>query len=130
VLRSTNAAVQNMIVMAVRGRDVGNSMFTPESEILVSDNRPVTYILSVMCANFDLENPSEQTTFTLVDPQDPILACIAREGSGDTPIAAAQAAVWMHTDKKSYAEVNERFPVSAAEWAVGEDILQSCVLAP
>ena len=129
LLRSASAAVQNMIVMEVRGRDAGNSKYAPASEIVVSDDKPVTYILSAMCADFDKENPSEQTTFSLVEPQDLVLVCVARKGGGDRPVPASQAAVWMHTDKVSYSEMNERFPVSPAEWAVGEEILRSCVFA-
>jgi hypothetical protein len=126
-LISATADVQNMVLLGVRGRDMGGGQYIPESEIVV-DGTSVTYILSAACADFDKENPGNSTRFTLEEPGDPVLACIARLGA-DRPIPTFQAAVWMHTDKASYSLVSSRFEVSRAEWAAGERLLRSCLPA-
>jgi hypothetical protein len=126
-LISATAGVQNMVLLGVRGRDMGGGQYRPESEIVV-DGTPVTYILSAACAEFEKENPGDSTRFALEEPGDPVLACIARLGA-DQPIPTFQAAVWMHTDKASYSLVSSRFEVSRVQWAAGEALLRSCLPA-
>lgn len=118
-----------MIILAVRGRDAGGGQYIPGQDIVVDDDRPVTYVLAAACAEFDKDNPTADTRFTLEEPDDPVLACIARE-SRVSSIPTFQAAVWMHTDKTSYSRVSSRFTVSRTEWAAGEALLRSCLSAP
>ncbi len=129
MLRSSSANVQDMVILGVKGLDVGGEKYRPENEIVIVGDRPVTYVLSAACAEFNKDNPSEGTTFSLVESGDAVLACIATR-SKDVNTSAAQAAVWMHTDKASYTRVNSRFSVSRDEWAAGAALLRSCRSAP
>lgn len=125
MLRSDSAGAQSMVVMAVRGRDLGGSMLSPASRIVVSGTAAVTFVLSAYCAELEKDNPSDTTTFMLVEAPDPVLGCIERQGRA-LSVEAKQAAVWMHTDKATYAHVNEKFDVSRAEWAEAEAVFQAC----
>jgi hypothetical protein len=118
-----------MLIVALRGRDLGGSRYRPESAIDLPDDEPVTYVLSAMCADFDKDNPSESSTFSLTEPDDPVLACVARRAVDLDSVQAVQAAVWQRTDEISYETMRDRFDISPDEWARGEVLLQSCVAA-
>lgn len=124
MLHSSNGAEQSMVIMGVEGRSTGGGMFEPTSHITVSTAKPVSYILSAFCAEFEKENPSTTDTFTLEEPV-PILACLAREGK-TLSVAAQQAAVWQYTDRMTYGRVNEKFAVSQTEWAAASSLLEHC----
>ncbi len=125
MLHSVSPGAQNMVVTGVRGRDLGDGRFTPESQIDVSGTDEVTYILSAYCAEFEKDNPSEGDTFVLVEARDPVLACIAIRGE-TLSLATAQAAVWMHTDQMTFSQMRERFEITEVEWADAESAFRSC----
>src|ERR1035441_2682071 len=69
LLRSSDGAAQNMVVSAVRGVDIGGRQIRPVSDIVLADQSPVTVVVSAFCAQFDKNNPSPSTTFTLDEPE-------------------------------------------------------------
>ncbi len=123
-LESQNASAQNMVVAGVRGRTVGGDSYVPTSEIDVSDKGSTTYVLEGYCMNFEKDNPSSNTKFSITPP-DPVLAAILNEAE-KLSTTAKQAAVWIHTDHASYAHVNAKFSVSKADWAAAEAIVKKC----
>lgn len=123
-LVSANASAQNMVIGRVRGRMLGGDRFTPSTEIRLTGNTPVTYLLEAFCADFEKDNPSEQVTFTL-GPEDSVLACIVAQSSSRS-VEAIQAAVWIHTGNVSHHTVNEKFPVSDGDWATAVSMVDGC----
>jgi len=124
VLRSSSGAAQSMVVASVRGVDMGGGMISPTSRIHLSGSNPVTVILSAFCAEFEKDNPSPSTAFSLESP-DPMLACITKR-SRNLSIPARQAAVWIQTDGVSFEHVNEKFSVSPGDWAAAQQVVAQC----
>lgn len=124
VLRSASAGAQSMVVGSVHGIDLGGGMIRPTSQIYLGGADSVTVILTAFCAEFEKDNPSSYTTFSLERPE-PILACIMRQ-SQNLPLAARQAAVWIYTDRVSYRHMSEKFPVDAGEFSAGEAVVERC----
>ena len=123
-LESRNASAQNMVVAGVRGRTVGGDSYEPTSEIIVSEKGSTTYVLEGYCMNFEKDNPSPRTTFSITPP-DPVLAAILNEAD-NLSTTAKQAAVWIHTDHASYAHVNAKFSVTKADWAAAQAVVKKC----
>src|SRR5471030_690156 len=69
-----------MVVTGVSGEDVGGGRMRPASTVVARGAQAVTYILNAYCAEFEKENPSESTTFTLQNP-DPVVKCLAEQGA-------------------------------------------------
>src|ERR1039457_5439446 len=120
-LQSGNASAQNMVFAGVRGQAVDATRFVARSEISVSAT-PRTYILDAYCTDFEKDNPSAGTQFSL-GKVDPVLACIL--GAASTTVVK-QAAVWIYTDKASYRHVNEKFTVSQSDWDAATAIVRKC----
>ena len=123
-LASSDSAAQSMMVLGVEGRETGPVTYAPTSTITIPAAGSATYILRAFCAEFHKDNPSESTHFSLHEP-DKVLTCIARNGPTLSD-AAFQAAVWMYTDHATFAEVNEKFDVTAAEWAQAGPVYRKC----
>jgi len=85
----------------------------------------ITYTLSAYCADFDEDNPSEASRFTLDAPQGGVYRCIVDTGA-DLSIGAVQAAVWIHSDGVSYEQMSERFEITRADWQSGLSVFQTC----
>jgi len=124
VLRSASAGAQSMVVSGVHGIDLGGGMIRPTSQINLSGTSPVTVILTAFCAEFEKDNPSSYTTFSLERP-DPMLACIVRQ-SQNLSLSARQAAVWVYTDSISFSHISEKFPVTSGEFSAGESVVERC----
>ena len=117
-LQSRSASDQNMVVAGVRGRSMGGDSYTPASAIEVPDSGSATYILEGYCMDFEKDNPSANTAFSVGSP-DPVLAAILGAAEG-LSTAAKQSAVWIYTDHSTYGLVNEKFHVSKEDWAAAE----------
>ena len=120
-LQSENASAQNMVIANVKGEMMSGTSYSPSREIQASAT-PKTFVFEAYCMNFEKNNPSAKTGFRL-GRVDPILACILNEGSS---LKVKQAAVWIYTDKASYSHVNQKFPVSQADWATAAAIVKKC----
>jgi hypothetical protein len=120
-LQSGDASAQNMVIAGVRGQAVDATRFVARSVISVSAT-PRTYVLDAYCTDFEKDNPSTGTQFSL-GKVDPVLACILGEASSTV---VKQAAVWIYTDKASYSHVNEKFTVSQSDWAAATTIVKKC----
>jgi len=122
-LAANGGGFQSMVVAGISGEDAGNGLMHPASAIHLI-GAVATYILNAFCAEFEKDNPSETATFSL-GPPDPMVACLAREGSS-LSIEAMQAAVWMYTDNITYQHMNEKFGVTASDWAAAQTIYRTC----
>jgi tetratricopeptide (TPR) repeat protein len=126
VLRS-GGAEQSMVVSVIRGIDVGGGFFEPTARVVLRGSAGVTAILSAFCAEFEKDNPSASTPFTLEQP-DPKLACLLTRSRG-LSVPAQQAAVWMHTDKVTYQQMSEKFSITQADWSAAERVVRTCATA-
>jgi hypothetical protein len=114
-----------MVIQRVQGRATGNDMYVEATTIVLNDNNPATYIPSAYCVDFDEDNPSEASRFTLDAPQRAVYRCIVDTGA-DLSIGAVQAAVWMQSDGLSYDQMTERFEITRADWNSGQTVFQTC----
>ncbi len=113
-----------MAVSVVRGIDVGGGMFQPTSRIVLRGSSWVSAILSAFCAEFEKDNPSPSTPFTLEQPN-PALACVL-DRSRNLSVATQQAAVWTLTDRITFRHMSEKFDVSPDEWNAAQSVVQQC----
>jgi ankyrin repeat protein len=120
-LQSGNSTAQSMVIAGVKGQLVSGHSYSPSSIIIASDT-PKTYVFDAYCTDFEKDNPSSQTQFTL-GKADPVLACILNQASSTT---VKQAAVWIYTDKASYVHVNQKFAVSQSDWDTASAIVRQC----
>lgn len=123
-LRSSDADEQDMVVGEIRGIALGGGYFRPATRVTLRDNAWVTLVVSAFCASFEKDNPSTGTTFTL-QPPDPALACILTRGRA-LSIPARQAAVWMYTDRITFAHMREKFDVQRSDWMSAQAVVQWC----
>jgi hypothetical protein len=122
-LQSGDKSAQSMVIAAVRGQSMGEGSYSPGSVIEIGRGTK-TYVLEAYCSDFEKDNPSLATTFTL-KPADPLLACILTSASNlSTP--AKQAAVWIYTDKASFSLVNTKFEVSRSDWDAAAAVVKKC----
>ena len=73
-----------MVVMEVRGRVVGDGVYSPSENIVLLGETPDRYVLSAYCIDFEKDNPADGATFSL-EPADRVLACIARQSRNEGP---------------------------------------------
>lgn len=123
-LSNSNSAGQNMVVDEVLGRKTGPMSYEPTSRIVLMGAKPVTYVLSAFCLNFEKDNPSENDSFT-AEEADTTLACIMKRSS-ELSVPARQAAVWIYTDNVSYTHMSEKFQVSFSEFSQGQSVVRAC----
>jgi hypothetical protein len=91
---------------------------------VLTGSGPVRYVLEAYCAQFEKDNPSDETSFTL-EPADLALECILRMSSA-LSTASRQAAVWIYTDHVTYAHLNEKFSVKESEWTAARAVVERC----
>jgi hypothetical protein len=100
--------------------------FIPANTIVLSNRKPVTYMLSAYRAEFNKNNPSVSSTFVLRSA-DPTLACVLREGKRRRlSLRSTQAAVWIQTDHASYDAVRQEFAIDPGDWSVGWQAASTC----
>jgi hypothetical protein len=122
-LQSGNSSAQDMVIAGVKGQVVDERSYTPRSQIEVSDT-PTRYLLEAYCTDFEKDNPSTETSFTL-GKVDLVLACILGEESSTI---VKQAAVWIYTQnqKVTYSVIKQKFPVSQSDWDAAAVVVKKC----
>lgn len=122
-LQSGSALSQNMVIAGVKGQMINETNYLRSSVIQVDDTNK-TYVLDAYCTDFEKENPSSDTKFTLGNV-DPILACILSEAANLSP-QAKQAAVWIYTEKATFSHVKQKFKVRRSDWKAAAAIVKKC----
>lgn len=127
ILRSTQPKEQNMVVASVRGIALGERRMSPRSEIVLADLKPRTYVLEGYCAEFAKADPAA-TTRLMLHRADPTLTCVLTQAKarGLNPWSI-QAAVFIVTDRVTYAELNPQLPMSPEDWNLGSAIATFCM---
>jgi hypothetical protein len=82
------------------------------------------YLLEAYCTDFEKDNPSESTGFSL-GGVDSNLACILNNAAS---IQVKQAAVWIYTDRATYSHLTQKFPLTGTEWQEARNIIARCGL--
>lgn len=122
-LKSGNADEQDMYLAGVKGILMSGDSYSPASEMEACD-MPTTYVLDAYCAEFEKENPSPGGGYA-VGAVDAVAACIL-DKAARLSTATRQAAVWIHTDRATYAQVRDRFRVSKTDWKAAESVVRKC----
>ena len=122
-LKSGSADEQDMFIAGVRGVQVSDEAFAEETAIEAGAT-PRTYILDAYCAEIEKDNPSMDGQYAL-GQVNPIIACILAR-SDDLSVPARQAAVWIHTDKASFEQVDEKIPIKKSDWKAAMALARRC----
>lgn len=122
-LKSRNMEEQDMYLAGLKGILISGDSYNPTSSIEVRDV-PTTYVLEAYCADFDKENPSPGGGYVL-GAVDVVAECILSQGKELAP-RTKQAAVWIHTDRATYAQVREKFRLSQKDWKAAEVVVKKC----
>ncbi len=126
-LQNLNGVWQSMVVSGVRGRWQGGNQYTPQPLIILDDASPsATYLLSAYCAEFRKDNPSPASQF-VVWPPDNTTACILSNASAQgLSVAASQVAEWINTDRVTFNDLQDKFPVSIPDWNAAVRVASQC----
>ena len=127
-LLSPLVSSQSMVISGLKGRDLGGGKYTPVDSILLTDDKPVRYVVEAYCAEFHKDNPPpDRFDFQVVSTPDPTVPCILREARKEKlSIAGTQAAVWIHTDDVTFPEMNTRMAIGKDEWGKAETVVSRC----
>ncbi len=127
-LTNVNGTGQSMVIAGVRAVMWGN-LYVPVSEITLTDYETHTYLLAAFCAEFNKDNPSPNSIFSIGNV-DPTLSCILNESrTQGLSLQATQAAVWIYTDRITFETVQHKFSVDSADWSVASPLAQRCIAA-
>ena len=133
VLRSKDPAAQNMVVLAVRGIPIGGGRFRPVSTMRLTSDDPQEFLLEAYCLDFDRENPSGSTGFSvgeLASPQvQAVFEALDKVPAAQRTIGAIQTAIWAVSDDVCERELQARFQVGAADLEAAQDILEAAGIA-
>jgi hypothetical protein len=119
-----------MVISGLKGRETGGGKYSPEQFIILTDSRPVRYVIEAYCAEFHKDNPPpDRFDFQVAAKPDPVLACILNKARKEKlSVAGTQAAVWVHTDHVTFEEMITRVSVSKIEWSKAETVASRCTL--
>ena len=131
---SAGGAAQGMVISGVLGRFNGSGdsglgggavSYVPEPVITVHGREKVTYLLEGYCAEFEKDNPSTDTRFS-VKGYDQTLARVLRlSKQRGLSVRATQVAVWLITDHIDRDQLEGKFPVTDAEWSQAKKVVSA-----
>ena len=134
VLASNDPTAQDMVVLRVRGIPVGGGKFEPVSTMRLTSDAPQEFLLEAYCLDFDRDNPSGSTGFSVGEPALPqvqsVLEALDNVPAAHRTIGAIQTAIWTVTDDVCERELQARFPVSVADIEAAQDILEAADIEP
>ena len=134
VLASNDSTAQDMVVLRVRGIPVGGDRFEPASSIRLTSDESKEFVLEAYCLDFDRDNPSGSTGFSVGEPASSdvqaILQALQKVPLSQRSIGAIQTAIWTVTDDLCERELQARFQVSAADLEAAEGILEAAGINP
>lgn len=128
-LNSPSPSSQSMVISGLKGLDGGNGKYEPEQFVTLTDDKPARYVIEAYCAEFHKDNPSaDKSDFQIAETADPVLACILNGARKDgLSVQGTQAAVWIHTDRIAFQEMNTRMAVGQREWSKAEIVASRCI---
>jgi TPR repeat protein len=127
-LKSPVPSSQDMVVSGLRGHEIAGGKYTPEQVVILTDNKPVRYVVEAYCAEFHKDNPPPgMSDFQVGATSDPVLTCILNGARKEKlSIAGTQAAVWVRTDHVTFPEMNTRMAIGKEEWSKAETVVSRC----
>jgi hypothetical protein len=127
-LKSPFPSSQSMVISGLKGREIGGGKYSPEQFVVLTDEKPVRYIVEAYCAEFHKDNPPpDRFDFQAAATPDPVLGCILTEARKEQlSVAGTQAAVWVRTDHLTFPEMSTRMAVSKEEWSKAETVASRC----
>ena len=134
VLRSQDPAVQNMVVLGVRGVPIGGGKFQPTSSIRLTSDAPQEFLLAAYCLDFDKANPSGSTGFSVGELALPevqaILKALNTAPVAQHTIGAIQTTIWVATEDVCERDLLARFPVAATDITAALALIEAAGLDP
>ena len=119
VLRSGSAAVQNMIVAALKGERIDANKYRPTDVIDLPDDKERIYLLEAYCLDFEKENPGASDRFSIAAVDGSALTVIRAVPQESRSIPVIQAALWLAAGVTK-ASIQERFDVSDSDVLIAE----------
>jgi hypothetical protein len=127
LLVPSSGNTQNMAVLDLKGISEG-IMYRVRDRIILDTPNTVQYLFSGYCVNFNKDNPSESTIFTMTGFADAnvikIFNVLNQLSENVTKIAAIQSAVFAVTDNVSRSELQSRFSATATDIQNARTILE------
>jgi hypothetical protein len=127
LLVPSSGNTQNMAVLDLKGLSEG-IMYRVRDRIILDTPNTVQYLFSGYCVNFNKDNPSESTIFTMTGFADAnvikIFNVLNQLSENVTKIAAIQSAVFAVTDNVSRSELQSRFSATATDIQNARTILE------
>jgi len=117
---------QSMVVASVKGEMAGGNSYSPGSDIYLPDFNTHSYVVEAYCINFDKNNPSSDTSFSLRHPDSMLARVVSEAARRGLSVRATQAAIWIVTDGVSYDHMSSKFPVSSSDWAQARAVVKHC----
>lgn len=129
-LKSPSTSSQSMVISGLKGREIGGGKYSPKQFIILTNDKPVRYVIEAYCAEFHKDNPPpDRFDFQVAATPDPVLACILNEARKEKlSVAGTQAAVWVHTDHVNFPEMSTRMGIGKEEWSKAETVASRCIL--
>ena len=127
-LKSPFPSSQSMVISGLKGREIGGGKYTSEQYVVLTDEKPVRYVIEAYCAEFHKDNPPpDRFDFQAAATPDPVMACILNEARKERlSVAGTQAAVWVRTDHLTFPEMSTRMAVGKEEWSRAETVASRC----
>ncbi len=116
---------QNMAVQSLRGlRSL--SGYYPRDKIVLDASSKASYLFSGYCVNFEKENPTIITRFTIsgVDPTIAKIFSVVNPPTSVAEVNAIQTAIFAVTDNISKGDLQERYPEGVAQIPNAKAILE------
>lgn len=124
------SSVQAMVVARVKGRMVDEHRYEPQEEIMVPATGTTTYLIEAYCAEFEKDNPSSSTVFTLNGSDETLSRILKEARKRDLSSKATQAAVWIQTNHATFEQLSHKLPVSVSDWQQAQDTVEATRLQP
>lgn len=128
LLVPSSVNTQNMAVLRLQGLVKPGNKYAVRDRIVLDTSDSVQYLFSGYCVNFNKDNPSESTVFTMNGLADAnvikIFNVLNQPSENVTKIAAIQTAVFAVTDNVSRSELQSRFSATATDIQNAKTILE------
>ena len=121
---SVSGNVQNMAGASIKGERVGENSYRPASEIVLADDGQHSYVIEAYCLDFHKQNPGRSDTFSVTGVDEQAGRLLTAGKNGSAPISAIQAALWMHREGLSPAEVQSRFAVTPTQIEIANSLIR------
>lgn len=127
VLKSVDPSVQDMIVARIKGKRTRSNpgRYEVNSEIVLSDDNPHSYVIEAYCLDFHKANPGPTSSFTLERPDAHAEQIVKAGLASGAAMAVTQGALWIERAKADDSQLKARFPFSDRDLLAARELLKT-----